>query len=143
MADSFQLRTFLKGYGCQFGTIPKCNIFNRCYICGYYDRFQLASIKHLFPNGYQCIWKNQLFNICRFTKCLCRQCRNIYLCNIEVFQIGHHAIDKQEIDIIQHTRDFQRFDIGIIIIRQHIFQFTFRFDMYFGTRSQLSKNNRL
>ena len=84
-----------------------------------------------------------MLDICRFIKCLCRQCRNIHLCNIEVLQLGHHAIDKQKIDIVQHTCNLQRFDIGIIITRQHIFQFAFRFDMNLGTRSQLAKNNRL
>ena len=33
LPDNFQLRTFLKGYGCQFGTIAECCRFNRFYTC--------------------------------------------------------------------------------------------------------------
>ena len=55
----------------------------------------------------------------------------------------HHSMHKQKIDIVQHACNFQRFDIGIIIVCQHIFQFAFRLDMNFGTRSQLPKNDCL
>ena len=73
--DSFQLRTFFKGYSCQRGTAPKhsssncfyvgrniyrnqrctlfkCRITDSCCICRDYNGFQLTLIKHFFPNRY-------------------------------------------------------------------------------------------
>ena len=43
--DSFQLRTFLKGYGCQFGTTLECCRFNRFYTCRNLDRSQCRTIR--------------------------------------------------------------------------------------------------
>ena len=36
--DSFQLRSFLKGYCCQFGTTYECRSFNCFYTGGYFNR---------------------------------------------------------------------------------------------------------